>query len=124
MAGAAAFYPPDLTSTGVLDAAATQNGWNGPAKKQAQDWYNHFLEAVWNAKGTSIGVMNRKADDLWHVHKAAGGYDAYCISCFGYVVQHIENPPRRKATAAELAAVKPYYGGNWPIPDSITSCHS
>jgi hypothetical protein len=123
MPRAAFFSAPDLTTNGVLAKATAQNGWTGSAPKQAQDWYNNFLEAVYAANGTPIGVMNRKADDLWHVHKDDPSYDAYCISCFGYVVQHIESPPRRKATAAELDAVKPYYK-KWPIPDSITSCHT
>lgn|SRR5689334_7766113 len=124
MPKAAQFAAPDLTSNGVLATAAAKNGWTGSAQKQAQDWYNNFLEAVWYAPapGTAINVLNRKADDLWHVHKADPTYDAYCMACFGYIVQHIEYPIKRKASAADLALVQPYYR-HWPIPDSIVSCH-
>jgi hypothetical protein len=121
MPPAANFSAPDLTA--ALNTATTANGWNQNDSKQAKDWFVNFLQAVYNAPaGTVINVMNRKADDLWHVFLNDPGYAAYCTSCFGYVLQHIENPPRRRATAAEEAAVKPYYP-KWPIPDSIVSCH-
>ena len=125
MPRAAQFIAPDLTANGVLAKAAAKNGWTGGAPKQAQDWYTNFLHAVWKAPaGTVIRVMNRKADDLWHVHLDDPGYAAYCNSCFGYVLQHIQDPPRRKPTAAEDAAAKPLYDPNWPVPDSIVSCHN
>lgn len=123
MPKASNFMAPDLTA--ALKQATANNGWTPTDSKQAKDWYTNFLQAVWNAPpGTVLRVMSRKADDLWHVHLDDPGYDAYCINCFGYVLQHIQQPPRRKPTKAEEAVAKPLYGSNWPIPDSIVSCHN
>jgi hypothetical protein len=117
-----AFQAPDLTS--ALGTAAAKNGWSPDASKQASEWFVNFLEAVYNAPaGTVINVMNKKADDLWHVFLKDPNYKQYCIDTFGYELQHIETPPRRKPTPAEENAVKPYYR-KWPIPDSIVSCHA
>lgn len=117
-----AFAAPDLTS--ALGTATAQNGWTPKDSAHAQQWFVNFLQAVYNAPGgTVINVMDKKADDLWHVFLNDPNYATYCTNCFGYVLQHIQTPPRRKPTAAELAAVKPYYP-QWPIPDSIVSCHA
>jgi hypothetical protein len=116
-----AFVAPDLTA--ALGTATANNKWSPSDAKQAKDWFVNFLQAVANAPaGTVINVMNKKADDLWHVYLNDPNYDTYCIDNFGRVLDHIETPPRRKPTAAELAAVQPYYSPNWPIPDSIVSC--
>ncbi|HKC18790.1 MAG TPA: hypothetical protein VKE27_04090 [Candidatus Dormibacteraeota bacterium] len=118
-----AFAAPDLTA--ALASATTKNQWGPAASKQAADWFVNFLQAVYKAPaGTVINVMSKKADDLWHEYLNDPNYDSYCQQCFGYVLQHIETPPRRKPTAAEEAAVEPYYRPNWPIPDSIVSCHA
>jgi hypothetical protein len=117
-----AYMPPDLTA--ALGTATAQNQWSPNDAKQAKDWFLNFLQAVSNAPaGTVINVMSKKADDLWHVFLNDPNYDAWSISSYGYVLKHVETPPRHKPSAAEEAAVKPYYL-NWPIPDSIVSCRS
>lgn len=123
MQKAANFVAPDVTT--ALATATAQKGWSPSDSKQAKDWFTNFLQAVWNAPpGTVVRVMNRKADDLWHIYLKDPGYAAYCTNCFGYVLQHIEEQKRRKPTAAEDAVAQPLYGNNWPVPDSIVSCHT
>lgn len=120
-----AFFKPDLTSNGVLAKAATDNGWGPTETAEAKTWYDNFLQAAWNAAaaGTSIKVLNRKADALWHVHKDTHPeYEAYCKACFGKPLNHISVASPHAPSATELAAVKPYYGSNWPIPDSFVAC--
>jgi hypothetical protein len=127
MPRAANWYPPDLASNGVLTKAATQNNWSESDAAEAELWYDNFLLAAWNAdgQGAAINVINKKADDLWHVHKDTHpDYENYCNDCFGKVVKHIPVDHRHDATQAELAAVQTYYQSNWPIPDSIVSCHN
>jgi hypothetical protein len=126
MPRAANWYPPDLTqSNTVLADATTQFSWTDADAAEAEHWYDHFLQAAWNADGDggkSIKVINRKADDLWHVHKDTQAYTDYCDNCFGKKVNHRAVDHPHKPSATELAAVQTYYGSNWPIPDSIVSC--
>lgn len=115
-----AYVAPDLTA--ALNTAAAANGWNAADRKQASDWLGYYFEAVSKAPaGTAIRVMNKKADDLWHVFVKDPGYNAWSTGCFGSVLLHVADPPRRKPTAAENATAQQYYS-HWPVPDSIVSC--
>ena len=127
MPRAANWYPPDLASNGVLTKAATQNNWSASDAAEAELWYDNFLLAAWNAdgQGAAINVINKKADDLWHVHKDTHpDYEKYCNGCFGKPLNHkvVANP--HAPSAAELAAVQQFYLANWPVPDSIVACHT
>jgi hypothetical protein len=127
MPRAANWFPPDLTSNGVLATATLNNHWSPTDAAEAEQWYDNFLEAAWIAdgQGTSINVINKKADDLWHVHKDTHpDYEKYCTDCFGKKLNHIAVAHPHSPSAAELAAVQPYYQSNWPVPDSIVACHS
>jgi hypothetical protein len=127
MPRAANWYPPDLASNGVLTKAANANNWSASDAAAAEQWYDNFLQAAWNADGQkkAINVINKNADLLWHVHKDTHpDYDNYCNDCFGKKLNHISVPNPHSPSAAELAAVQTYYGHNWPVPDSIVSCHN
>jgi hypothetical protein len=118
-----AFVEPDLTA--ALGTATAANNWGPNDAKQAKNWFVNFLQAVKNAgAGTSINVLNRKADYLWHVFKEDPNYNTYCTNTFGYVLQHIELPQPRKPTPDELDAVRAYYEPNWPIPDPYCACRT
>jgi|SRR5690242_9047614 hypothetical protein len=127
MPRAANWYPPDLASNGVLDKAAKRNKWNTTDAAAAEQWYDYFLLAAWNAdgQGKSINVINKNADELWHVHKDTHpDYETYCNGCFGKLLNHKSVPNPHKPSQAELDAVQTYYGNNWPVPDSIVACHT
>ena len=125
MPPAANWFPPDLNTNGVLDKAIQINHWSAPDAAFAQQWYNAYLQAVWNAlpQGVKINVINLMADALWHVHKDTHpDYDNYCMACYGEILNHKSVPNPHKATAADLAAVHMYYGTTWPIPSPYVAC--
>lgn len=125
MPRAAKWFEPDLTNNGVLEKAAKHYSWSAADKKEAHEWYKHFLEAAWNANGAPIDVLNRKADDLWHYHiMVTKDYSDYCDSCLGGYLHHTPVDSQPAATPAQQAAVQTFYDKNWPVPDSIVSCHS
>jgi hypothetical protein len=127
MPRAANWYPPDLASNGVLTKAATANNWSASDAAAAEQWYDNFLQAAWNADGQkkAINVINKNADLLWHVHKDTHpDYETYCNGCFGKPLNHKSVPNPHTPSAAELAAVKTYYDTHWPVPDSIVACHT
>jgi hypothetical protein len=122
MAKAASWFAPQIDD--LVEKVGNAKNWGAPDKQKAHDWYNHFLEANWNQAGSEINVLNDKADDLWHEHILnTQRYTNYCLACFGYYLDHFPDV-RRKPTKAELDAVQPAYSPNWPVPDSIVSCHS
>jgi hypothetical protein len=125
MPRAQAWYAPPIDN--LVDSVALAKGWDGPTKQAAHDWYNNFLQAAWNAdgQGKAINVINKNADELWHVHKDTHpDYEKYCNGCFGKPLNHKSVPNPHTPSAAELAAVKTYYDSHWPVPDSIVACHT
>lgn len=134
MGRAATFDPPDLGSTGILARAAADEGWAGGATgktaKNAELWYDRFLELCYDSPGSSPPLLTHEADLLWHTHITfTQQYTNYCDSILGFYLDHIPNVPRRPPTAAEVAAAKAAYAKfgaavvKLILPNMIVGCH-
>lgn len=114
MGRASKFSPPDLDTTGVLDQAAADCNWKGGSTgKQAKDaelWYDRFLELCYDHPGSSPPLLTADADCLWHTHITfTQAYSNWCDSILGYYLDHVPNVPRRPPTPDELAVAKKWY---------------
>ena len=133
MGRAATFSAPDLDTTGVLARAAADCKWKGGAggkqAKDAEKWYDRFLQLCYENPGSSPPLLTGDADCLWHTHITfTQQYTNWCNSILGYYLDHIPNVPRRDPTADEVAIAKKLYAKFGPAvvrtitPDMIVQC--
>jgi hypothetical protein len=124
MGKAAKFQPPDLEE--VMDRAASQWGWKASQQKNAETWYERFLELVYDNPGGAVYLIDNDADKLWHEHITfTVRYRAYCQSVLGFFLEHTPIFPPPKPTKKQLAAAMAMYTkkGWKPKRVSMVPCH-
>jgi hypothetical protein len=94
----------------VMGAATRGRRWSSDRAERAELWYRRHLFLARKNRGTSLGMLARDADALWHHHIVdTRKYKADCDSLFGGYLDHIPGV-NVKARSTALGEYKTWFG--------------